>query len=135
MNRKFRLDSSIQHPISDHVLNGPAAFSCTKLQIDMSNESLGLQEYTQNVGKGKYNIYWDSLGDMLSWLQKEQESKIVELCLKWRQKNKSLARGEAWYEKHYYVCAWEGTGGEKQYEKRHPEWERKVPVKWSAYAV
>ena len=46
MNRKFRLDSSIQHPISGHVLDGPAAFSCTKLQIDVSNESLALQEYT-----------------------------------------------------------------------------------------
>ena len=134
MNGKFRLDSSIQHPISDHVLDGPSAFSCTKLQIDVSNESLALQEYTQDVAKGKYNISWDSLGDMLSWLQKEQESKIIELRLKWRRKNKSLAGNRAWHEKHYYVCAREGTGGEKGYEKKHPEWGRKVPVKRSGCA-
>src|SRR5882762_4549417 len=68
---------------------------------------------------------------MLSWLQKEQESNIIELCLKWRWKSKSLAGNWAWQKKHYYICAWEGTRGKKGYEKKHPEWGRKVPVKWS----
>lgn len=33
-------------------------------------------------------------------------------------------------EKLYYVCAHQSTGGDKQYEKKHPEWGRKVLVKW-----
>ena len=70
--------------------------------------------------KDKYNKAWDSYDKMMLWLREEQEKHVIELQKKDIQINNT--RNSMWTEKHYFVCARDGTGGEKKYEKLHPEW-------------
>lgn len=130
MKLKFKLDSSIP-PLHDASPVPSASFSSYQLQLDLpADTSTPVSDpgpYAQDLAKEKYNMAWDSLGDMQAWLRKEQDSKIIELGLKWRRKNKG--NNPTWSEKHYYVCARQGTGGLKKYEKKHPEWGRKFPGK------
>jgi hypothetical protein len=51
------------------------------------------------------------------WLKKEQESKFIELWLKETLQNKK----DKWTHNHIYVCAHQGTGGKKKYEKKFPD--------------
>ena len=60
-------------------------------------------------------------------MRKEEETKFIELRLKETQQNRT--NGE-WTQKLLYVCARQGTRGNKKYEKRHPKQGRKVPTKW-----
>ena len=63
----------------------------------------------------------------MSWLKEEEETQVIELLLK--EKRINDVKEKAWTVKFYYVCARQGTRGEKKYEKKHPEWGRKVPSK------
>jgi hypothetical protein len=40
-----------------------------------------------------------------------------------------LTGAERYVERTVYACARYGTGGKKNYNKKHPEWSRKVPTK------
>ena len=61
------------------------------------------------------------------WLRKEEETKFIELRLKETRPNRTND-GE-WTQKLLYVCARQGTGGNKKYEKKNPKQGRKVPTK------
>ena len=40
-------------------------------------------------------------------------------------------RNELWLDKHLYVCSRQLSGGWKNYQKKHPEWQRKINSKKS----
>jgi hypothetical protein len=83
--------------------------------------------YASDLAGGKYSLSWNTLDMMEAWLRKEEETKFIELRLKETQQNRT--NGE-WTQKLLYVCARQGTRGNKKYEKRHPKQGRKVPTKW-----
>ena len=74
---------------------------------------------------------WDLLEDMNIWLWEEQRSKVLELWA--HQQKTNMMENRGWTEKNIYVCACQGTGGVKKYEKLYLEWGRKVPTKWAGY--
>ena len=43
----------------------------------MSADDLVNKEYDKDVASGKYNIFWDSISTMQTWLSKEQESRSL----------------------------------------------------------
>ncbi|KAJ7597983.1 hypothetical protein C8J56DRAFT_722930, partial [Mycena floridula] len=59
-----------------------------------------------------------------NWLAQYQNSNCVEFR-KVMHNNKSHHYADTIY----YYCARHGTGGKKQYFKKHPYWRRKIPSK------
>lgn len=120
-----KLDFAVQPPPT--ALNLPstpsAAFSFSEFQATSHKPQLQNGAYTSDLSRAKYNLSWDSLDDMVLWLKKEQESKFIELLLKDTPVN---PKGEEWLKKHIYVCARQGSGGKKGYEKKFPEQTRKI---------
>jgi hypothetical protein len=62
-----------------------------------------------------YPLEWDSWEEFKSWLRREEISKTVELRSKGGINNNGNGR---WIKTHIYVCAWNGTGGKKNYQKK-----------------
>ena len=83
--------------------------------------------YTLDLAEGKYSLSWNSLDKMEVWLRKEEETKFIELRLKETQLNRT--NDGKWTQKLLYVCACQGTGGNKKYKKRNPKQGRKVSMK------
>ena len=129
MRGKFRLDTSLKSSVAGFipgavVNSGPiqSEFQATsQLPIFIHGD------YNQDLALGKYSLSWSSMEEMMSWLKEEEETQVIELRLK--EKRVNDVKEKAWTVKFYYVCARQGTGGEKKYEKKHPEWGRKVPSK------
>ena len=63
---------------------------------------------------------------MEAWIKKEERVNYIELKLKDSILNDKLH----WDEKYVLVCARQGTGGVKPYEKKELSHSRKVPTKW-----
>lgn len=113
---KFRLDLS------------PARAVSTPDVTPYSSHSLSYGDYHRDVATGNYNMCWESLHSFQTWLKDEEGTKLIEL----RRKERRLNKGQSdagWTEMSYFVCAREGSGGEKPYQKKHPERGRKVPGK------
>jgi len=83
---------------------------------------LGSLEY--DLARQKYTNQWDSWENFSTWLKNEQEEKTVELRL-----SKTVYGEPAFKATFYYLCSRHGTGGVKAYQKKHLDWERKVPNK------
>lgn len=120
------LDFSAQQPPTalNFHLTPSAAFSFSEFQATSHASQLHYGSYTSDLARGKYNLSWDSLDDMVLWLKNEQKSKFIELLLKETPVNPKGSK--KWTKKHVYVCAWQGSGGRKEYEKKHPEQTRKI---------
>ena len=144
MRDKFTLDSTKQYKLYSFdpaVLAGDAtlSFTVTEYQSEQYTVPIALPkapktrpvcgDCSQNSTKGTYNMAWDLLENMNIWLWEEQRSKVIELWTHQQKTNTMENRG--WMEKHIYVCAHQGTGEEKKYEKLHAEWGRKVLTKLS----
>lgn len=79
-----------------------------------------------DLAREKFTNRWDTWEDFTAWLKSEQEEQTIELRL-----SKTVTGGmsSAFKSTFYYLCSRHGTGGVKTYQKKHPEWERKVPNK------
>jgi hypothetical protein len=80
--------------------------------------------FSSDSESGKYNRSWCSWEDFTSFLGQEQAANSIEL-----RKVSSTSGAGRYIERIEYVCARYGTGGQKSYDKKHPEWSRKVPNK------
>ena len=76
-----------------------------------------------------YSVAWDSLDKVMIWIWDLQEQKVVEL----QRTHHYINNGNngKWTKRFTYTCTRNGTGGDKPYNKLHPEWGRKVPSKWT----
>ena len=72
-------------------------------------------DYSSDIASGEYTIQ--------VWLKKEQEKKMMEL----RQHTTHVNHNSS--KVYYYTCLHDGTGGVKDYTKKYPERERKIPSK------
>jgi len=129
MRGRFRLDTSLKSSIAGLI--PPTVVNSGPIQSEFQAVSqlpiLIHGDYTQDLALGQYSLSWSSIEEMMTWLQQEEETQVIELCLKEKMINDR--KEKAWTEKFYYICARQGTGGEKKYKKKHPEWGRKVPSK------
>ena len=81
--------------------------------------------YNSDLAAGEYPLSWPSMDAMDLWLRKEEKVKFIELSLKEVVQHPY----NHWNEKLVYVCARQGTGGVKAYEKKKAQHRRRVPMK------
>lgn len=81
--------------------------------------------YNSDLAAGEYPLSWPSMDAMDLWLRKEEKVKFIELRLKEVVQHPY----NHWNEKLVYVCARQGTGGVKAYEKKKAQHRRRVPMK------
>lgn len=128
---KFRLDESVNFSQLISASSSPSYGSPSPLPTGSSSDTSSplLQTGDYDTDAVKWcTLSWNSAQDMQMWLKHEQESSFVELRLKERKVN-VLAEPRGWKEKYYYVCARQGTGGDKLYVKKFPDRDRKIPTK------
>ncbi|KAJ7828010.1 hypothetical protein B0H13DRAFT_1917304 [Mycena leptocephala] len=75
--------------------------------------------FQYDLASGKYQTQWKDWHELQTWLDDEQECRG-----KFRLVN-TYKRSELYTRQLRYVCARTGTGGEKDYIKIHPDWNRK----------
>ena len=127
---KLRLDVLRQHPTDSTVNDAPSTLFWDLAQPGSSPTSAqsGPQKLYGNFfsdsESGRYNVSWSSWEEFLSFLAQEQASNSIEL-----RRVSSTTGAERYIDRTVYVCARYGTGGKKNYEKKHPQWSRKVPTK------
>lgn len=83
--------------------------------------------YKYDIAQGKHNMEWLNWDEMCLWVAKEEAEKIIELRV--RNVKQNERSDIMWQEKHYFMCAREGTGGDSKYAKT-TERGRKIPTKW-----
>ena len=133
MKTKFKLDPSVQSTFPGSI---PSAHTLHPLEFnfqfdtpvagapDPSSTSKPLYgDYSSDIASGGYTIQWNSPQDLQVWIKKEKEKKMIELR---RQTTCVNHNGSKVY---YYTCSCDGTGGVKDYTKKYPERERKIPSK------
>jgi hypothetical protein len=82
--------------------------------------------------KGSFNwdrengwaMKWASMAEFEAWLKEEQLAKSIEFVLSSTRTGKWL-----WTKRWTYVCSRQMSGGRKKYDKKHPDWERKIDSK------
>lgn len=72
----------------------------------------------------EFNKIWDSWRAFERFLEEEEDTLSIEL-----RKVQTLSGNWRYTERRRYVCSRAGTGGQKVYKKKHPEWGRKVDTK------
>lgn len=79
MTHKFWLDPSVLPSKTSHIsqFSDVPAYSYSVQWLSMSADDLVNKEYDKDVASGKYNIFWDSISAMQTWLSKEQESRSL----------------------------------------------------------
>ena len=75
--------------------------------------------------EGGYTLEWANFAKFKLWRQMEERLSCIEFVA-------STSRTGILYSRwQRFVCGRQGSGGEKIYEKKHPEWERKIEPKKS----
>ncbi|KAL0568023.1 hypothetical protein V5O48_013969, partial [Marasmius crinis-equi] len=92
-------------------------------EVTRPEDLLGSFEYD---ALHRYPLEWENQNALEVWLRKEQESKTIELRVGGTRLNKSESKH--WVKKYIYVCARNGTGGKKKYERK-TERKRNIPSK------
>lgn len=136
MLSKFKLSNNGQThrpPTVPTETQPPLAMSSFSFRLSLpSSSSLAtprtakpkLTGYEYDFLKDNHNLSWPNWGEFIVWLAEEQAEKVIELRVT-HVKRKPEA---GWHEKHHFICARAGTGGESQYEKSTNRG-RKVPTK------
>jgi hypothetical protein len=112
-----RADLNLIHPsVAGLIPSAVVNFGPIQSQFQATSQlpTLIHGDYSQDLASGKYSLSWASTEKMMTWLKHEEETQVIELQLKGRRVNGK--KEKVWTEKFYYVCARQGTGGEK-YQK------------------
>ena len=73
---------------------------------------------------GGYVHEWDSFAEFDMWRRQEEFAHSIELVV-----CRTGAGGWLFTQKRTYCCSRQQTGGQSQYQKKHPEWNRKLESK------
>jgi len=79
-----------------------------------------------NRERGGYPMEWPGPAKFEAWRREEELAYSIELIAS------STARGRdggLWTLRRVYVCSRQLSGGRNKYQKKHPEWERKIDSK------
>jgi hypothetical protein len=127
---KFRLPKQTPRNVGLGIISSTLVWDPAEPGSSPTSEAMarGSQKlygnYLSDLESGRYHMSWGSWEDFLLFLAREEASKCIEL------RKVSVKLGaDRYLERTVYVCARSGTGGEKNYEKKHPNWSRKVPSK------
>ena len=76
--------------------------------------------------KGGFSLEWTSMAEFQTWRETEERACSIEFT-----RSSTRAGGKHWSRWQRFVCGREKSGGEKVYEKKHPERQRKIGTKKS----
>ena len=103
-------------------LCNPAPFSPPKSsETPATSKRRGSFNWDRENG---WEMKWAGIVDFEAWLKEEQLAKSIEFILSSTKPGKGL-----WSKKQTYVCSRQKSGGQKEYEKKHPDWQRKIDSK------
>jgi hypothetical protein len=96
------------------------------LDFDPERRDIKYGDYESDLHSGRYNHTWKSWRAFEQFREQEEDSFSIEL-----RKVQNLTGGLLYKERKPYVCSRAGTGGQKDYEKKNPQWNRKVDSKFT----
>jgi hypothetical protein len=67
---------------------------------------------------------WENIDEFEAWLKGEQLADSIEFIV-----SSTKTGTRLWTKKRTYVCSRQMSGGQKKYEKVHPDWQRKLDSK------
>lgn len=122
-------------PPTQGIAAGPSAPPnlCLDLGIEPSCDGPGSSKTPATSKKwGSFNwdrengwaIEWASIAEFETWLKEEQLTKSIEFVL-----SSTKTGNRLWTKKWTYVCSRQISGGQKNYEKQHPDWQCKINSK------
>lgn len=94
-------------------------------QLDINSAPPTFGDYDADQASGDFPLCWESVKDFLAWKKGEEDETSIEFKVKETIRDKRLLLG--FLEKKIYTCA--RMGSDSKYQKKHPEWDRKVPSK------
>ncbi|KAF7372258.1 SWIM-type domain-containing protein [Mycena venus] len=106
----------------DNNFSASQASSLIEFRVhdDPSPPRCPVGSFQHDLASGKYQKQWKSWRDFEAWLAAEQEQHALEFRLV------NTYTGSCLYTRQLrYVCSRAGTGGQKEYVKLHPDWNRK----------
>ena len=68
-----------------------------------------------------WTLEWGSFAEFEAWLRDKQLAKSIEFVL-----SSTKTGNWLWSGKWTYVCSHQITGGQKKYDKKYPDWQRKI---------
>ncbi len=74
--------------------------------------------------RGDYLLEWSDLTAFNAWCREEELHYSIELIA-----STVKHRGPLWTQKQLYICSRQPSGGRKPYEKKNPDWNRKIDSK------
>ncbi|KAF7372137.1 hypothetical protein MVEN_00072600 [Mycena venus] len=123
---RFRLGTPSAHSQvnneQDNDFSASRASNIIEFRVhdDLSPQKHPVGSFDHDLASGKYKKQWNCWRDFETWLAAEQESHALEFRLV------NTYTGSSLYTRQLrYVCSRAGTGGQKEYNKLHPDWNRK----------
>ncbi|KAJ7107299.1 hypothetical protein C8R43DRAFT_905769, partial [Mycena crocata] len=80
--------------------------------------------FEYDLASGDYLEQWENWSEFQKWQAEEERKNCIEICLV-----NTYSRLPAYERKCRFVCSRSGTGGIKEYVKKHPTWQYKLPSK------
>ena len=99
----------------------PPAPTTLTLDFGLARKNQGSFDYDRE--KGGYSLEWANLAEFDAWRRQEEIAYSIELVVSKR------SSGKEFTQKTTYRCSRARTGGEKPYEKKHPDRNRKFDSK------
>jgi hypothetical protein len=127
-------------PPTPGIATGPSAPPQPQLCLDLGIEPFPYDgpetAETPATSKRKGSFNWDrengwtnqwaSVAEFEAWLKEEQLAKSIEFVL-----SSTRTGNWLWAKKRTYVCSRQTSGGQKNYEKKYPDRQRKIDSKKS----
>jgi hypothetical protein len=75
-------------------------------------------------------LEWSDFAAFNAWRREEELRYSIELIASTVKRGVTVKRGgPLWTEKRLYVCSRQPSGGRTEFEKKHPDWRRKIGSK------
>jgi hypothetical protein len=112
-------DSLTESSCDDTPCNGPK--SSERTETAATSKTKGSFNWDRENG---WTLEWASIAKFEAWLKNEQLSNSIEFVRSSTKTGKWL-----WTKRWTYVCSRQMSGGQKKYDKKHPDWQRKIDSK------
>ena len=103
------------------IATAPRAPTTLTLDFGVARVNKGSFDYDRE--KGGYDLKWTDLAEFDAWRRQQELAYSIELILS------RTRSGTEFTQRRTYRCSRARTGGEKPYQKKHPDWNRKLDSK------
>lgn len=111
-----------QSPHTDRPSDAPPETAEAPATSPATSKARGSFNYDREGGG--YPLEWSDFAAFNAWRREEEVRYSIELIASTVKRG-----GPLWTEKRLYVCSRQMSGGRKDYEKKNPDWKRKIGSK------